>query len=86
MSHPHWKPSVPKVSATNHGDVACVSLQLNQIRQPNFLALCLHELDNRDLLETTLHVLPFAFPDDSHGLHLLFNRLLDVRRPQDLNP
>jgi hypothetical protein len=66
--------------------MACLALQLNQIREPNFLALRLHELDNRDLLETALHVLPFAFHDDSPGLHLLFTRLLDVRHPQDLNP
>lgn len=76
--------SLTTVNCGDRSQVALLAQTLNQIREPNFLALCLHELDNRDLLETTLHVLPFAFPD-SHGLHLLFNRLLDVRRPQDLN-
>lgn len=72
--------SLTTVNCGDRSQVALLAQTLNQIREPNFLALCLHELDNRDLLETTLHVLPFAFPD-SHGLHLLFNRLLDMVRP-----
>jgi hypothetical protein len=46
--------------------------QLDQVRVPSVMALCLHELDSRDLLETGLHMLPFAFTDDSPGRHLQF--------------
>jgi hypothetical protein len=61
---------------------ACACMKLEAITEPSVLAICFHELDSRDLLETAFYVLPSAFPGSRARLHELLARWLDVRHSQ----